>query len=48
LLVGDLLAAKTAVEAEPKSQERNIALDLHLTRCLSQVETQERAETVEA
>jgi len=48
LLAGDLLAAKTAVEAEPKSQERNIALDLHLTRCLSLVEALEPAEAVEA
>jgi exodeoxyribonuclease V alpha subunit len=43
LLVGDLATARNAVEAEPKSQGRNVALDLHLAHCLSKEEGLELA-----
>lgn len=43
LLVGDLATARNAVEAEPKSQDRNVALDLHLAHCLSKEEGLELA-----
>lgn len=37
ILVGDLEAARRAVQAPPKAHERNVALHLTLLRCLSDV-----------
>lgn len=39
LLVGDAAAAQAAVEALPRATTRNVALDLHLARILSQRES---------